>query len=76
LLQSLLHIQKECDTRAAAHIGWSEDGPFLTAFTFLLFGDGETGVLVRKILETAEPNNKHQTSGVNWLTADLSRHSE
>ncbi len=56
----LLHIQSECDTRAAAHIGWSEDGPFLTAFTFLLFGDGETGVLVRKILETAEPNNKHR----------------
>jgi hypothetical protein len=56
----LLHIQSECDTRAAAHIGWSEDGPFLTAFTFLLFGDGETGVLVRKILETAEPTNKHR----------------
>jgi hypothetical protein len=56
----LLHVQKEYDTRTAVHIGWSEEGPLFTAFTFLFFGDGETGVLVRKIIEAAEPNNKHR----------------
>ncbi|MBP6745574.1 amino acid transporter [bacterium] len=56
----LLHVQKEYDTRTAVHIGWSENSPLFTAFTFLFFGDGETGVLVRKIIETAESNNKHR----------------
>ena len=56
----LLHVQEQYDTHKAAHIGWSEDGPLFTAFTFLVFGDGETGVLVRKIIEAAESNNKHR----------------
>jgi hypothetical protein len=56
----LLEVQEVFETRAAAHIGWSEDGPLVSAFTFLFFGDGETGILVRKIIETAVPVNKHR----------------
>lgn len=56
----LLKVRDEYDTRTVAHIGWSEDSPLLSAFTFLFFGDGETGLLVRKIIEAAETNHKHR----------------
>lgn len=56
----LLKVRDEYDTRTVAHIGWSEDSPLLSAFTFLFFGDGETGLLVRKIIEAAESNNKQR----------------
>ena len=54
----LLYIRKEYQVQCAAHIGWTTQGPLRGSITFAIFGSGETGVLVRKIIEAAEPNNR------------------
>jgi len=56
----LLSIRDRTNQAPHAYFGWIEGNPVQYLLRFLLFGEGDTAVVTREVLRTAEKNHKRR----------------